>query len=73
MPIFAFLKQFSKIHDEITAKTRFWHVEYVRILFMPIFAFLEKISKVDDENSAKTRFFGMLNICEYCVCLYLRF
>ena len=51
----------------------FWHVEHLRLLHMPIFAFLEQISKIDDENSTKTRFFGMLNICEYCICLYLRF
>ena len=49
------------------------HVEHLRLLHMPLFAFLEQISKIDDENTAKTRFFGLLNICEYCICLYLRF
>ena len=100
--LFAFLKQFSKIHDDITAKTRFlacwafantayayicvserdfkswwWkqfrnaffrHVEHLRLLHMPIFAFLKQFSNIDDEITAKTRFFGMLNICENCIC-----
>ena len=57
MPIFAFLKQFSKIDDKNRTKTLFfWHVEHLRILHMPLFAFLEWISKIDDRNSAKTRF-----------------
>ena len=107
MPLFAFLKQFSKIDDENSAKTRFlgmlniceyWiclylrfkskfqklmmktvlkrvfrHVEHLPLLHMPLFAFLKQISKIDDENSAKTRFFGMFNICDYYICLYLRF
>ena len=107
MRLFAFLKEFLRIDDENTAKTRFFgmlntcdrciclylrflssfqklmmktgqkrvfqHVEHIRLLRMPLFAFLKQFSKIDDENSAKNAFFGMLNICEYCICLYLRF
>ena len=73
MPLFAFLKQFSKIDDENSAKRVFRHVEHLRLLHMPLFAFLKHFSKIDYENSAENAFFGLLNICDYCVCLYLRF
>ena len=51
----------------------FRHVEHLWLLHMPLFEFLEQISKTDDENCAKMRFFDMLNSCECCVCLILRF
>ena len=73
MPLFAFLKQFSKIHDEITAKTPFSACWTFATLRMPLFAILKHFSKIDNEITPKTRFPGMLNICDYCVCLYLRF
>ena len=107
MPLFAFLKQFSKIDDENTSKTRFFAmfntcdyciclylrfkskfqklmmktvlkrvfrlVEHLRILLMPLFAFLKQFSKIGDEHTAKKRFFGMLNPCDYSICLYSRF
>ena len=49
------------------------HVEHLRLLHMPVFAFLKHYSKIDDEITLKTRFFGMLNIFDSCICLYLRF
>ena len=103
---FAFLKHFSKIDDENSAKTRFLACWTFASTAYALFAFLEWISKVDYENSAKMRFsacwtlatsayafiwvskavfenwwlkpcknafFGMFNICECRVCLYLRF
>ena len=54
-------------------KRVFRHVEHLRLLHMPLFAFLEQISKIDDENSAKNAFIGMLNCCDCCICLCLRF
>ena len=56
LPLFASLKQFSKIDDENTAKHVFRHDEHLRQLHIPSFAFLKHFSKIDDENSAKTRF-----------------
>ena len=54
-------------------KCVFRHVEHLPLLHMPLFAFLKLFSKIDLENSAKTRFFGMLNICDFCICYYFRF
>ena len=56
MPLFAFLKQFTKLIIKTVQKRIFQHVEHLRLLHMPLFAFLEQISKIDDENSAKTHF-----------------
>ena len=54
-------------------KRVFRHVEHFRLLLMPLFAILKHFSKINDEITAKTRFFGMLIICDYCVCLYFSF
>ena len=51
----------------------FQHVEHLPLLLMPLFAFLKQFLRIDDENTAKTRFLGMVDTCDYCICLYLRF
>ena len=73
MPIFAFLEQISKIDNENSAKTRFsacWTLANTAHSFICV-------PRVDFKSwwwkQCKIALFGMLNICDYCICLYLRF